>query len=189
MAWSLKGKYLTTCACAEICPCSVDGKPTTASGKCDAALVAQIAKGTLDGIDLSGVTVGIYFHLPSNFTSGNVRMGLVVDEKASDEQAKALERIFAGQEGGMFGEFVPLIAEFAQTERASLKLEGDTAKIGPNTLTFRPHVTPDGKKTTINNAAFGFAPEATIGTASGKVKTPFATFDQSFGEQADFEWA
>lgn len=189
MAWKLKGSYLASCSCSLICPCSVDGKPTTASGKCDGTMVAKIGKGSLDGVDLSGVTIGMYIHLPSNFTAGNIRMGLVVDEAASDEQAKALERIFSGQEGGMFGEFVPLIGEFAATERGKITLSGDKATIGSTSISFEPILAPDGSKTTVRNAPFGFGTEFAIGRTSGKAKTTFASYDQSFGETADFEWS
>src|SRR6266511_4299164 len=48
----------------------------------------------LDDTDVSGVNVALYNLFPSNLTAGNWKVGLVIDDGASDEQASALERIF-----------------------------------------------------------------------------------------------
>src|SRR5688500_9126524 len=104
MAYTLKGTYAGTCNCRGLCPCPVDGPPTSEGGECYGTLVFDIREGNLDDVDLSGVAVALYNHFPSNLTSGNWRVGIVVDEGASEQQAQALEQIFSGQVGGPFGE-------------------------------------------------------------------------------------
>ena len=194
MGWLLKGQYVGTCACANICSCPVDGKPTGPKEQCFGAAVFQVKKGNLDKVDLSGVLFAFYNHFPSNISAGNWKMGLVVDTKATDEQAKALEQIISGQVGGPFGDFVPLIGEFLGTERLPITFTGGpkpSASIGSQSkLTFEPTVGQDGTPTTIKGAPFAFAPEYGIGTGTGKTTGAFGlTFDHRYSEQAEYEYS
>ena len=47
----------------------------------------------------------------------------------------------------------------------------------------------DGNVTTARNAAFGFAPEFTLGKSSGRSGVLGESFEASYGEAAQFEWA
>jgi hypothetical protein len=191
MAYRLVGTYVGHCDCRQICPCAVDGPPTGRDGQCHGLLVFGIREGNLDGVDLSGVNVAMGYMAPSNISSGNLRLGLVVDQNASDEQANALERIFKGDEGGMFGEFVPLIGEWLGVERAAVSLaDGDepSATIGDTDVRFEAFKAPDGTPTTAHNAPFGFAPVFTLGRSSGSSGILGERFEAIYGEAAEFEY-
>jgi hypothetical protein len=193
MAWRIVGSYLASCSCNLICPCPVDGPPTSDDGQCRGFLVFSIKDGSLDDTDLSGVNVALYNLFPSNLTAGNWKVGLVIDEGASDEQTSALERIFKGEVGGPFGDMAPLFGEYLGTERDSVTYsDGDTpsASIGGSSeATFAPRRAPDGSPTTVKGAMFGFAPEYKIGTGSGKSDRFGLSFDPNYAEAADFEFA
>lgn len=193
MAWRIAGSYLASCSCNLICPCPVDGPPTSDDGQCRGFLVFSIKDGSLDDTDLSGVNVALYNLFPSNLTAGNWKVGLVIDEGASDEQTSALERIFKGEVGGPFGDMAPLFGEYLGTERDSVAYsDGDTpsASIGGSSeATFAPRRAPDGSPTTVKGAMFGFAPEYKIGTGSGKSDRFGLSFDPNYAEAADFEFA
>jgi hypothetical protein len=154
--------------------------------------VFGIKDGNLDDTDLSGVNVAMGYMAPSNISSGNLKLGIVVDEGASDEQADALGRIFKGDEGGMFGEFVPLIGEWLGVDRATVSFsDGDepSAKVGDSDVTFEAFRDADGKPTTASNAAFGFAPVFTVGQSSGSSGFFDESFEANYGEAAEFEYA
>lgn len=193
MGYRISGTYVLNCACAQICPCSVDGKPTGPNGECKGAGIFHIAKGNLDRQDLSGVTFALYNLFPSNITAGAWKIALIVDEAASDDQAKALERIITGAEGGLFGEFVPLVGEFTGTERAPVTFTAGAKPSGTigrkSKLTFEPILAPDGTTVTVKGAPFGFAPEYRIGNSSGRTEGPFGTFEHVYGESANFEFS
>jgi hypothetical protein len=193
MAWRITGSYLATCSCNLICPCPVDGPPTSEDGQCRGFLVFSVKDGSLEGTDLSGVNVALYNLFPSNLTAGNWKVGLVIDDGASDEQASALERIFKGEVGGPFGEMSGLFGEFLGTERDSVTYsDGDSpsASIGSSSAaTFEAREGPDGNPTTVKGAMFGFAPEYKIGTGSGKSDRFGLGFDPNYAEAADFEFA
>jgi hypothetical protein len=194
MAWQIAGTYVASCSCNLICPCPTDNPPTSPDGQCRGVGVFHIAEGSLDDTDLSGVDVGLVNLFPSNLTSGNWKLGIVVDEGASDEQAAALERIFHGDEGGPFADFAPLVSEWLGMERAPVTFsDGDrpSGSIGEASWTFEPLTGPEGSnaQTTVKNAAFGFAPEFRVGRAPGHLSALGIEFDAIYGETADYQFA
>jgi hypothetical protein len=194
MAWKIAGTYVANCSCNLICPCPVDGPPTSEDGQCHGHLIFDIAKGNLDDIDLSGVTIGLVNLFPKNLSAGGWKLGLVVDEGASDEQAEALERIFKGDEGGPFADFAALTDEWLGMERAPVTFsDGDkpSGSIGKSKMTFEPLDGPPGSDThtTVSNAMFGFAQEFRVGRAPGKMSNLGIEFDGIYGETADYEFS
>jgi hypothetical protein len=194
MAWRISGTYVANCSCNLICPCPVDGPPTSPDGQCRGIGLFHIAEGNLDDTDLSGVDVALVNLWPSNLTSGNWKLGIVVDESASDEQANALERIIKGEEDGPFADFAALTEEWLGMERGSVSFsDGDrpTGSVGGVDFTFEPLPGPEGTETqtTVRNAVFGFAEEFRIGRSSGHFNVHGVEFDAIYGETADYEFA
>lgn len=192
MAYRIAGEYVVTCSCNLICPCGVDGPPTSKDGQCDGAQVLHITEGSKDDVDLSGIDVGWVYHIPGNVTGGNWKMMLVFDPKVPDEKVRALETIFKGEDGGPFADFAPLISTFLGTERAPVTFTGGAeakGTIGSGSLGFSPLLGQDGKPTTIKNAMLGFAPEYEVGRGSGKVDAGGISFEAVYGEHANFEFA
>jgi hypothetical protein len=192
VAYRIAGTYVAVCDCAGICPCPVDGAPTGDNGECLGSLVFDIKEGDLDGSDLSGTTAALYNHFPSNLTAGGWTVGLVIDA-ATDDQARALEAIFKGEEGGPFGEFAGLISTVAGVERGKITvMGGDKPSVsieGKTEFSFEPFTGADGSPTTVTNAMFGFAPTYKIGKGSGHSEAFGLTFDARYGESAEFEFS
>jgi hypothetical protein len=192
MGYQLKGTYLGQCDCKQVCPCAVDGPPTGEGDQCHGLLVVNIKEGSLDGTDVSGVNAALGYFAPSKISEGNLKIGVVVDEGASDEQVNALERIFKGEEGGFWGEIGGLVGEWQGVERASVSFsdgEEPSAKIGDTDVNFEATRTPDGTVTTVSDAPFGFAPKFTIGSSSGQSGILGQSYEANYGEAAEFDWA
>lgn len=192
MAYRLAGTYVAHCDCKQVCPCAVDGPPTGRDGQCRGLLVHEIRDGNLDGTDLSGVLVAMAYMAPSNISAGNLKVGIVVDSQASDEQAEALGRIFKGDAGGMFGEFAPLFGEWLGVDRADISFsdgEEPSARVGDVEVSFTAFRGGDGGVTTVSNAMFGFAPVFTLGQSSGTSGLFGESFEASYGEAAEFEYS
>jgi hypothetical protein len=194
MAYKITGTMVTGCECTgPLCPCNVDGAPNTPKGVCQGVIVLGVKQGNLDDLDLSGVDAALVYTIPGNPSGGNWTMGLVVDDGASDEQAQALERIFRGEEGGVWEAFSPLIGEFLSVERAAVGVSdgkspsGSVAGIGKIGLDL--YQDGEGNPTRVKNAVFGMGPEFTIGQASGSVNGFGISFEASYGDTHDFEWA
>ena len=192
MAYRLAGTYLGHCDCSQVCPCAFDGPPTGRDGQCHGMQVHDVTEGNLDDIDLSGVKVAMAYFAPSNISAGNLKVGIVVDNDASDEQAEALGRIFKGDAGGMFGDFAPLFGEWMGVERADISFSGGeepSASVGDVELNFTAFRGGDGGLTTVSNAMFGFAPVFTIGQSTGTSQAFGEPFDANYGEAATFEYS
>jgi len=153
-------------------------------------LVFGIKEGNLDATDLGGVNFALFNHFPANLTAGNWKVGIVIDESASDEQADAVSKIMSGDEGGPFADFAPLIADFVGVERAKVSLSNGSGSVaGKAEFTFEPFTGADGQPTTVRNAMFGFAPQYEIGKGSGNSDAFGLSFTASYGEHADFEFS
>jgi hypothetical protein len=100
-SWQMAGDYFETCNCDYVCPCvpsNLAGRPT--QGYCNFAMVFNIEKGNSDSVKLDGLTFAVIGHAPEVMGKGNWSVGLIVDERASDEQKQAIATIASGQAGG-----------------------------------------------------------------------------------------
>jgi hypothetical protein len=193
VSWEMSGTYAGSCPCQLICPCPVDGPPTGPNGECRNLNVFHIEKGNHDGTDLSGVDFAFVGWFPRNLSAGGWKVGVVVDQSASDDQVGALETILRGQDGGPFGDFAGLYGEWLGLERAAVELTvGDrpSASVSDKArITFEPLPGPDGGVTTMKNAMYGFAPEFRIGKGPGHVDLFGIDFDGVYGETSGFTFA
>jgi hypothetical protein len=134
MAWTLEGTYFESCSCEVVCPCTASLALGADYDRCRVTLVFDVAQGEVDGTDVSGVTVAAVADTPKVMTEGNWRLGVFIDEAASDEQADKLAAVFGGQLGGPMEGLVPLIGENLGLQRAPIEVreEGLThsVKIG-----------------------------------------------------------
>jgi hypothetical protein len=125
MSWSLKGSYVETCSCELMCPCNLSFDHGATYDFCRATLAFHIREGDVDGADISGLRIAFIIDTPKVMTEGNWRMGIFVDEQATDEQADKLVQIFSGQLGGPMAGLAPLVGEMLGVERAKIELHDD----------------------------------------------------------------
>ena len=122
MAWRLEGTYIENCNCEVVCPCAASAFAAPASyDRCNAALAWHIESGEVDGTDVSDLSVVLVLDSPRQMSEGNWRVGMFMDNRASDEQAEKLGGIFSGQMGGPLANLVPLISENLGMEVASIE--------------------------------------------------------------------
>ena len=122
MAWRLEGAYTENCNCEVVCPCvaSAFAAPATYD-RCTAMFAWHIESGEVDGTDVSDLSVVLVLDTPRQMSEGNWRVGMFMDDRASEEQAEKLGGIFSGQMGGPLANFVPLISENLGMEVASIE--------------------------------------------------------------------
>ncbi len=120
MAYQLEGRLLDVCTCGAQCPCRKDGEPD--GGTCDAVNVWHIDRGTIDGTDVSGLTL-----VALNRVHGHVLRGrpvvFYVDDRATDQQQAALVNVWTGKLGGPIADVAQLIGEVAGIERAAIAFQ------------------------------------------------------------------
>jgi hypothetical protein len=72
-----------------------------------------------------GLKVAAIADTPKVMTEGNWKLGVFVDERASDEQADKLVKVFGGQLGGPMAGLAPLVGEMLGVERAAIDVQDD----------------------------------------------------------------
>jgi hypothetical protein len=125
MSWNLKGSYVETCSCELMCPCNLSLDHGATYDFCRVTLVFNVREGTVDGTDIAGCKVALIADTPKVMTEGNWRVGVVVDDAASDDQFEKLVQVFSGQLGGPMAGLAPLIGEMLGVERAAIVVEDD----------------------------------------------------------------
>src|SRR5436190_5776016 len=134
MAWNLKGSYVETCSCELMCPCNMSMDHGATYDFCRVTLAFNIRNGEIDGTDIAGRKVVLIADTPKVMTDGNWRLGVYIDEQASDEQFDKLVQVFGGQLGGPMGALAPLVAEVVGVERAAIEVSDDglrhTVRVG-----------------------------------------------------------
>jgi hypothetical protein len=131
MSWKISGSYFESCSCDVVCPCTASLSLGATRDRCNVVLVFNVKEGEVDGTDVSGVTVAAVADTPKVMTDGNWRMGVIIDEAASDEQAEKLGGVFSGALGGPMEALGPLVGENLGVERAPIEVseEGLTHSI------------------------------------------------------------
>jgi hypothetical protein len=125
MSWNLKGSYVETCSCELMCPCNLSFDHGATYDFCRVTLVFCIGEGQVDGTDVAGRTVAVIADTPKVMTDGNWRVGVFVDDGASDEQFNHLVQVCGGQRGGPMAALAPLIGEMLGVERAPIEVTND----------------------------------------------------------------
>jgi hypothetical protein len=125
MSWSLKGSYAETCSCELMCPCNLSFDHGATYDYCRATLAFHIRDGEIEGTDVSGVRVAFIIDSPKVMTEGNWKLGVFVDDKATDEQADKLVAVFSGQMGGPMAGLAPLVGEMLGVERVPIEIVDD----------------------------------------------------------------
>jgi hypothetical protein len=161
MAYQLEGKLLEVCNCNVLCPCWIGENPD--NGTCDTVVAYHIEKGTVDGTNVSGLTLALVAFIPENILKGNWRVAVFVDDKATPQQQEALLKVWTGKLGGPVADLAKLVGEVLTVQRAPITFtvtEGEgTLKIGDVVETvMAPYKGGTGQITTLNESVFSTIP-------------------------------
>lgn len=151
--WQISGQYYETCNCNFVCPC-VPGQlavePT--QGSCIFAMAYQIEKGSFDGVSLDGLGFILLGLTPEAMGKGNWSVGVIADERATNEQRDAITAIASGAAGGPIAALSGLVGTFLGVESAPISFDRSGTKWS---------VTAKGLVDMSAEAAMGLDPNAT----------------------------
>ncbi len=183
MAYKLEGSLLEVCTCNILCPCWVGEDPD--NGTCDSIVAWHINSGTIEGTDVSGLTLALIAHIPGNIFDGNWRVVANVDDKATPQQQEAILNVWTGKLGGPVADLAQLIGEVVAVERVPINFGVEAGKgkvtIGSGAeAEMEPYRGPSGRVTTLDESVFSTIPgrPAVVAKASSfKVKNAALGFD------------
>src|SRR5437763_10645188 len=125
-SWHVSGDYFEACSCDFLCPCiytNLSATPT--QGFCDVGLIFHVDHGQAGAVSLDGLNFVVLASTPGPMGEGQWKVGLIIDERASEEQTQALTGIASGQAGGPMANLAPLLGEFAGVERGPIEFHKD----------------------------------------------------------------
>jgi hypothetical protein len=108
-----------------MCPCNLSFDHGATYDFCRVTLVFNIHEGEVEGTDIAGCKVAVIADTPKVMTEGNWRLGVFIDDQASDEQEEKLVGVFTGRLGGPMAGIAPLVGEVLGVERAKIEVQDD----------------------------------------------------------------
>jgi hypothetical protein len=161
MGYHLQGDLLEVCDCNVLCPCWIGEDPD--NGICQSVNAYRIAKGEIDGVDVSGLTMAVACLIPGNVLRAKWRIIRYVDDGATPEQEAALLAAFRGEKGGPLADLANLVGEEVDARRAPITF---TVEEGKGTLAIgdvvmaemEPYRGPTGEVTTLVDSIFSTIP-------------------------------
>jgi hypothetical protein len=160
--YQFQGTLLEACNCDVLCPCWIGEDPD--NGTCQSVIAYNLDSGTIDGVDVSGLTLASVVFIPGNVLAGNWQQLVFVDDQATDEQEEALLNAFSGKLGGPLADLAQLVGEQRGVVRAPISHEVSegrgTLRIGDDTVVaeMEPYRGADGSITTLQNSIFSTVP-------------------------------
>jgi hypothetical protein len=160
VGYNLEGRLLEVCDCNVLCPCWIGELPD--NGTCQSALAYRIDKGSIDGVDVSGLTFAAAAFIPGRTLDGNIRVVRYVDDRATAEQEAALLAAFRGERGGPLADLATLYVE-VDARRAPITFEVEEGKgsfgIGQSAVAeMEPYRGPTGEVTRLVESIFSTIP-------------------------------
>lgn len=159
--YDITGSLLEACSCSAPCPCWIGEDPH--GGKCDAFLAYRIDKGSISGVDCSGVALAIVAKVPGNILQGNWKIAVYVSDKAKPAQKQAVLDAWTGKLGGPLADLAKLIGEVKGVHDAAIEFRLEKGK-GVLTVADKvdaemaPYTDGQGNPTTMNNTIFTTIP-------------------------------
>jgi hypothetical protein len=165
MAYKIEGKLLEVCSCNILCPCWVGEDPD--GGTCDSAMAWQIDNGTIEGVDVTGLSLALSVHIPGNVLAGNWKAAVFVDERATETQQEKMLKVFTGQLGGGIADLAALIGEVVSVERVPITFTvnegGGHLSIGTIAeADLHPYLGATGKQTVLGETVFSTIPGSPV---------------------------
>jgi len=166
MAYEIEGRLLEVCTCNVLCPCWVGEDPDYKT--CDTTIAWGIENGSIEDVDVSGLTIAVSAHIPKNILIPKSWKAVVfVDDRATPEQEQVMLRLFTGQLGGAVADLAGLIGEVVAVERAPITftVEGGKGRISIGSIVeadMAPFVGATGQPTTLAETVFSTIPGSPV---------------------------
>jgi Protein of unknown function (DUF1326) len=131
LSYRVRGSYFESCNCEAICPCrkigNVMGGRST-YGECFGVLSWAIESGTVDGIEVGGLSVALVYRYDDDEAGSPWRVILHVDEDADRKQSATLKWLFL--DGLHQLPWIRKARHLVHVQESAIRIEGTEVRIG-----------------------------------------------------------
>lgn len=158
----LEGTLLEACSCGVLCPCWIGEDPD--GGQCFSFNAYHFDKGTIDGVDVSGLNIVNVCHIPGNVLApASWKIVMIVDDSATQEQRDAIVGAYMGKFGGPLADLAGLVGEVMEVRFAKVSHEivGGVGRLRIDDFLeaeLEPFRAADGTITTLRDSLFSTVP-------------------------------
>jgi hypothetical protein len=159
--YDVEGSILEACSCSAPCPCWIGEDPH--GGACDSFVAYRIDRGTIRGLDVSGLAFAFVARIPGNVLKGNWTAAIYVTDRATPQQKAAILDVWTGKCGGPLADLATLVSEIKGVHDAPIEYRLDkgrgTLRVGRQIeAEMAPYTDARGTPTTITNTIFSTIP-------------------------------
>jgi hypothetical protein len=121
--WWMQGDWFDVCSCNVPCPCEFAQAPT--NNHCEGVMAYHVSKGAYGDVGLDGLNVIVVVTFEGNVWAREnpISIGIFMDERASNAQREALQKVFSGEAGGWMGIFKELVGEVRGLEFVPIQFD------------------------------------------------------------------
>ncbi len=123
--WWAEGLAFENCNCTAVCPGHIHFSQKCTHDVCHGFWAMRFHKGECDGIDLSGVEAVMAFECPPVMIEGGWKGRIVLSDRASEAQRRAVEEILKGKRGGPWEVLARFVSEWLATRVAPMRIEDE----------------------------------------------------------------
>ncbi len=126
-SWFARGLIFENCSCALVCPGHMHFSQNCTHDRCKGYWALRIDDGRFGEVSLAGTRALIAFDTPQRMIDGGWLQTIIIDDRASDAQRRALEMILMGHAGGPWEKLAAFVGIRQPTEFRTIEIDDDGA--------------------------------------------------------------
>lgn len=121
--WWAEGLLFENCNCTAVCPGHVHFSQACTHEVCHGFWTIRFRGGEVDGVNLTGVDMVVIYVSPQTMIHGNWTQLILIDEGASDAQARVAQSLIQGAYGPPWAILSEFVGEHLPLRRAPITIE------------------------------------------------------------------
>lgn len=121
--WWAEGLLFENCNCTAVCPGHIHFSQECTHEVCHGFWAIRFDGGRVGEVDLAGVDVVVVYETPQVMVDGGWKQAIIVSDRATGAQVRAVEEILTGERGGPWEILARFVADARPTRTAPVRIE------------------------------------------------------------------
>ena len=121
--WWAEGLLFENCNCTAVCPGHIHFSQKCTHEVCQGFWAIRFDDGRVDDVPLAGICAVILYETPPVMIEGGWKQRIVISDRATPEQFRAVEEVLTGARGGPWRTLARFVADALPTRSARIAVE------------------------------------------------------------------